>query len=151
MVPSRARRPVTQNHHGTALSSQYLDIQGFSHKHPSDFKQFHEENPTKPMLATECCSCMSQRGVDQDVCPNPKDGGCVNGPAVKPGTFYNNNIGKCTSEQASTRTCQDRAASLACIRSRVLSECSVAALAHPRQQSCSDPFFIFFFLFLLGC
>lgn len=92
-------RPVTQNHHGTALSSQYLDIQGFSHKHPSDFKQFHEENPTKPMLATECCSCMSQRGVDQDVCPNPKDGGCVNGPAVKPGTFYNNNIGKCTSEQ----------------------------------------------------
>lgn len=29
------------------------------------------------MCATECCSCMSQRGVDQDVCPNPKDGGCT--------------------------------------------------------------------------
>ena len=48
------------------------------------------------MLATECCSCMSQRGVDQDKCKDPQDGGCggVPGPV-----FYNNNIGACTAEQ----------------------------------------------------
>ena len=42
---------------------------------------------------------MSQRGVDQDYCPHPKDGGCEAGPAVPPGVFYNNNIGECTSSQ----------------------------------------------------
>mmetsp|Transcript_21954 Transcript_21954/g.65715 ORF Transcript_21954/g.65715 Transcript_21954/m.65715 type:complete len:298 (+) Transcript_21954:1830-2723(+) len=52
------------------------------------------------MAATECCSCMSQRGIDEDMCPNPKDGGC--GGCKDPGTcpvFYNNNIGECTSAQ----------------------------------------------------
>lgn len=92
-------RAVTQNHHGTALSTDFLDVQGFSHKRSSDFSKFHAEYPHKPMAATECCSCMSQRGVDQDVCPNPKDGGCTDGPKVKPGVFYNNNIGQCTAEQ----------------------------------------------------
>lgn len=93
-------RAVTQNHHGTSLSTDYLDVQGFSHKHSKDFKAFHELHPTKPMAATECCSCMSQRGVDEDMCPSPKDGGC--GGCKNPGTcpvFYNNNIGECTSEQ----------------------------------------------------
>ena len=33
------------------------------------------------------------------MCPNPKDGGCVHGPKVDPGVFYNNNIGQCTSQQ----------------------------------------------------
>jgi hypothetical protein len=42
---------------------------------------------------------MSQRGVDQDQCPQPKDGGCVGPPANADGVFYNNNIGACTSEQ----------------------------------------------------
>lgn len=70
-------------------------MQGFSHQRTKDFQGFHKEYPTKPMAATECCSCMSQRGVDVDVCPHPKDGGCNNGPHVKPGVFYNNNIGSC--------------------------------------------------------
>lgn len=55
---------------------------------------------TKPMAATECCSCMSQRGIDEDMCPHPADGGC--GGCKDPGTcpvFYNNNIGECTSKQ----------------------------------------------------
>eukprot|EP00035_Acanthoeca_spectabilis_P016130 m.326674 g.326674 ORF g.326674 m.326674 type:complete len:946 (-) comp16485_c0_seq4:4008-6845(-) len=93
-------RAVTQNHHGTALSTDYLDVQGFSHKRTSDFVSFHASNPTKPMAATECCSCMSQRGIDQDFCPKPADGGC--GGCKDPGTcpvFYNNNIGECTSTQ----------------------------------------------------
>ena len=50
-------RPVTQNHHGTALSTDFLDVQGFSHKHTKDFEGFHHLYPKKPMVATECCSC----------------------------------------------------------------------------------------------
>ena len=92
-------RPVTQNHLGTNKSTRYLDVQGFSHKSTAVYDSFHKQYPKKPMLATECCSCMSQRGIDQDVCPHPQDGGCVNGPSVSPGTFYNNNIGKCTAQQ----------------------------------------------------
>jgi hypothetical protein len=69
-------RAVTQNHHGKDESRMYLDVQGFSHKRADDFDEFHKLHPDQPMAATECCSCMSQRGVDQDVCPNPKDGEC---------------------------------------------------------------------------
>lgn len=92
-------RPVTQNHHGSKTSTQYLDVQGFSHKGTKDFTDFHTAYPKKPIVASECCSCMSQRGIDQDVCPHPKDGGCTGGPKVPEGVFYNNNIGKCTSDQ----------------------------------------------------
>ena len=77
-------RAVTQNHHGSNTSGFWLDVQGFSHKHATDFDDFHKDFPNKPMMATECCSCMSQRGVDEDVCPNPKDGGCENSPAACP-------------------------------------------------------------------
>ena len=93
-------RAVTQNHHGTELSTSALDVQGFSHKHTDDFVTFHKLNPTKPMVASECCSCMSQRNIDFDFCTQPKDGGCEN-PAIDlpNGTFYNNNIGECTSSQ----------------------------------------------------
>ena len=131
-------RAVTQNHLGSDVSTQYLDVQGFSHKHSSDFERFHKSHPEKPIMATECesllttssmvvldcsvieamclvnrvpkvvdlatgwfagCSCMSQRGVDQDMCPHPQDGGCVQGPNVSAGVFYNSNIGQCTAEQ----------------------------------------------------
>ena len=35
-----------------------------------------------------------------DYCPNPHDGGCSDPPGKLPnGTFYNNNIGMCTSTQ----------------------------------------------------
>lgn len=93
-------RAVTQNHHGDATSTDYLDVQGFSHKQAKDFIEFRAQYPRKPMAATECCSCMSQRGVDEDVCPKPADGGCKDTPGPVPsGTFYNNNIGQCTYEQ----------------------------------------------------
>jgi hypothetical protein len=97
-------RPVTQNRiTTTGVATQYLDIQGFSHKSGKEFDSFHQSHPEKPMMATECCSCMSQRGVDQDVCPEPEDGGCNGGKAagLGPGVFYNNNIGKCTAQQVS--------------------------------------------------
>jgi len=92
-------RLVTQNHLGTNLSSFFLDVQGFSHKHADVYAKFHAQHPDKPMMATECCSCMSQRGVDEDMCPHPQDGGCEDGPKVPPGVFYNNNIGQCTADQ----------------------------------------------------
>lgn len=94
-------RPVTQNRITNGISTEYLDIQGFSHKSGSEFDSFHRQHPQKPMMATECCSCMSQRGVDQDACPKPEDGGCQGGAAagLDPGVFYNNNIGKCTAQQ----------------------------------------------------
>lgn len=78
-----------------------LYLQGFSHKSGSIFDTFHAAHPTQPMMATECCSCMSQRGVDTDACPEPKDGGCVGyeQAGLPNGTFYNNNIGKCTADQ----------------------------------------------------
>jgi hypothetical protein len=78
-----------------------LHLQGFSHKSGSVFDTFHSAHPAQPMMATECCSCMSQRGVDTDACPDPKDGGCVGfeEAGLPNGTFYNNNIGKCTAQQ----------------------------------------------------
>jgi hypothetical protein len=93
---------VTQNdNYANADAIAALDIQGFSHKSGSVFDSFHKQYPHKPMMATECCSCMSQRGVDQDACPKPKDGGCTGGAAagLPNGTFYNNNIGQCTAKQ----------------------------------------------------
>ena len=94
-------RAVTQNHNGNYdVSGKYLDVQGFSHKKLADFSGFHIDHPDVPIMATECCSCMSQRGVDEDTCPQPADGGCVDPPAALPsGVFYNNNIGQCTAEQ----------------------------------------------------
>ena len=103
--PSRA---VTQNRVLTDVSTDYLDVQGFSHKSTSVFESFHASHPEKPMLATECCSCMSQRGVDEDSCPSPMDGGCAKPPAPLPaGEFYNNNIGVCTAGQVAMSDAPD--------------------------------------------
>jgi beta-galactosidase/beta-glucuronidase len=107
-------RPITQNHLGKGvhpLSMASLDVQGFSHKRPADFDRFHADNPTVPMLASECCSCLSQRGEDTDWCPNPRptDGcsddsctvwcGAANGSASSRGQFYQNEIADCTAQQ----------------------------------------------------
>ena len=122
-------RPVTQNHLGLGshpLSSRSLDVQGFSHKKGADYDKFHIDNPTKPELATECCSCLSQRGEDTDFCPDPRPSGCKDGCYEKglnnikqprcltcrqdcasgknnythtSGSFYNNEISQCTASQ----------------------------------------------------
>lgn len=117
---------------GTQLSGAFLDVQGFSHKSRSVFEPFHKQFPNKPMAATECCSCMSQRGVDEDVCPHPKDGGCTDGPKVVPGTFYNNNIGKCTADQVIASDGLDYVAGTYA-RSDLASHCHVS-----RPLSCSE-------------
>lgn len=88
-------RPVTQNHLGSNTSSFYLDVQGFSHRSGSTFDEFHNANPDKPMMATECCSCMSQRGEDADLTPDSQ----AAANASRPGLFYNNLIQECTASQ----------------------------------------------------
>ncbi|KAL6074978.1 Glycosyl hydrolases family 2, sugar binding domain protein [Balamuthia mandrillaris] len=88
-------RPVTQNQLLTNTSSFYLDVQGFSHNVGLVFDLFHKREPTKPTLATECCSCSSQRGEDADLTP-------ANIPAAnatRPGLFYNNLIQECMALQ----------------------------------------------------
>ena len=65
---------MTQNSRGEGdhpLSGKSLDVQGFSHDHGAEFDHYHKENPKKPMMATECCSCLSQRGEDYDTCKLP--------------------------------------------------------------------------------
>ena len=47
----------------TAVSFQ-LDVQGFSHVDDTSFSAYHARWPAKPLAATECCSCETQRGVD---------------------------------------------------------------------------------------
>ena len=74
-------RPVTQNDNYEP-AAPYLDIMGFSHKSGAVFDAYHAAHPQQPMMATECCSCMSQRGVDEDACPKPEDGGCTGGIAA---------------------------------------------------------------------
>lgn len=44
-----------------------LDVQGFSHVDDGTFSAYHARWPTKPLAATECCSCETQRGVDNDL------------------------------------------------------------------------------------
>lgn len=102
-------RPVTQNHLGTDLSTDYLDVQGFSHKSGDVFDAFHKSHPTKPTMATECCSCLSQRGIDEDTCPNPRPSSCTEGCHIDcngaysgndtAGMFYNDEISQCTGTQ----------------------------------------------------
>ena len=59
-------RPVTANMFNDIDSplSQAIDVQGFSHQGGSVFDNFHEKVPTKAVIGSECCSCVTQRGED---------------------------------------------------------------------------------------
>merc|ERR1711871_873054 len=101
-------RPVTQNHLGEGehpLSMFSLDVQGMSHKDGDTMDNFHKNNPNKPLVSSECCSCLSQRGVDVDECPKPRPDGCKEGCHKgcngdgSDGIFYNNEISTCTASQ----------------------------------------------------
>lgn len=108
-------RPVTQNHLGIGdhpLSMFSLDVQGMSHKNGQTMDTFHKNNPNKPLVSSECCSCLSQRGVDSDFCPEPKDGGdnkChdLMGHGGSDGVFYNNEIANCTAGQVAWSDSRD--------------------------------------------
>lgn len=46
------------------LLSKTIDVQGFSHRPRSQFDAAHATMPSKPMFASECCSCNTMRGED---------------------------------------------------------------------------------------
>ena len=39
---------------------QILDVQGFSHVNGGIFKDYHAAWPSRPLVASECCSCLTQ-------------------------------------------------------------------------------------------
>jgi len=54
---------------GLNMSLQ-LDVQGFSHVDTGVFEAYHARWPAKPLAATECCSCETQRGEANDMSYN---------------------------------------------------------------------------------
>ena len=63
---------------GTPISKM-LDVMGMSHQTSAVLDRWHEEEPDKLVVMTECCSCETQRGEDADLMARA-------GPAV-----YNSN------------------------------------------------------------
>ena len=59
-------RPITANQNGDIGGglSNVIDLQGFSHRHDDVFVSYHETYPDKPLIGSECCSCVTQRGED---------------------------------------------------------------------------------------
>jgi len=47
--------------------SDLLDVMGFSHADYGTISRFHEQEPGKPLVMSECCSCETQRGEDADL------------------------------------------------------------------------------------
>ena len=57
-------RPVTANMFGSfgpSTLSDFLDVQGLSHGSAGEFAAARAEQPEKPIIASECCSCLTQR------------------------------------------------------------------------------------------
>ena len=89
--PIRPRTPM----------SDALDVMGFSHASYNDVLTFHEAEPDKPLVMSECCSCETQRGEDADMPHNTSEvfysnenSGCLagqtqvsDGPEWMSGTF----------------------------------------------------------------
>ena len=59
-------RPVTANQNGDIGGglSKVIDVQGFSHRNGDVFDSYHKQYPYKPLIGSECCSCVTQRGED---------------------------------------------------------------------------------------
>ena len=88
--------PVTP---GTPMSSM-LDVMGMSHASAAAVATWHQQEPGKALVMTECCSCETQRGEDADLPKSPgatfnnENSGCLrsetqtsNAPAYVAGTF----------------------------------------------------------------
>lgn len=59
-------RHVTANMNGDIGGglTMVIDVQGLSHRYGVDFDTFHKNFPYKPLIGSECCSCVTQRGED---------------------------------------------------------------------------------------
>jgi len=67
--------------------SDALDVMGFSHANYNDVLAFHEAEPQKPLVMSECCSCETQRGEDADM------------PHNKTAVYYPNENAGCLADQ----------------------------------------------------
>lgn len=63
-----------------------LDVMGLSHAGSNTIDAFHNAEPDKPLVATECCSCETQRGEDGDLLHDAT-------------VFYTNENSECLSSQ----------------------------------------------------
>jgi len=68
------------------MMSDALDVMGFSHSAYETVAAFHQAEPGKPLVMTECCSCETQRAEDADL-PRTEN------------AFYSSLNGKCLAEQ----------------------------------------------------
>ena len=87
-------RGMTENHLVDNVTLQYLTIQGMSHRAGAHMDSWHAQNPTKPLLSSEAVICPSERGVDSDVCQNPRFP-----PTPGQKCLYNNEVSNCTALQ----------------------------------------------------
>lgn len=70
--------------------SDALDLMGFSHAATGTISQFHQMEPAKPLVMSECCSCETQRGEDDD---QPRHNSSV---------YYSNFNAPCLAQQVGT-------------------------------------------------
>jgi hypothetical protein len=57
-------RPVAANmfnEYGPGTLSDFLDVQGLSHGDAREYASARAKQPKKPLIASECCSCLTQR------------------------------------------------------------------------------------------
>ena len=69
--------------------SSMLDVMGMSHVSSAAVEAWHQQEPGKALVMTECCSCETQRGEDPDL---PKS----------PGAFFNNENSGCLKSETQT-------------------------------------------------
>eukprot|EP00755_Sulcionema_specki_P011606 Sspe_Gene.49409::Locus_26619_Transcript_1_1_Confidence_1.000_Length_2869::g.49409::m.49409/K01190/lacZ; beta-galactosidase len=53
-------RATAANMNGNGPSA-FIDIQGLSHQGEKSFEKWHSEDPAKPLVLSECCSCTTNR------------------------------------------------------------------------------------------
>jgi hypothetical protein len=72
--------------------SQMFDVMGMSHQGATQFDAWHAQEPGKLVVATECCSCETQRGEDADLLP-------FRSSAAAPFVYASNENSICLKEQ----------------------------------------------------
>ena len=76
------------------MMSDALDVMGFSHDSYETIYAFHKAEPGKPLVMTECCSCETQRGEDDDLPRNASE------------VYYSSLNGGCLASQTQTSNAQ---------------------------------------------
>ena len=75
--------------------SDALDLMGFSHASAQNIADFHDMEPAKPLMMSECCSCETQRGEDADE------------PYNKSSVYYSNLNADCLAHQVGVSDSQE--------------------------------------------